>query len=91
VDNLRADLEQPDLPFIACTIGSFLGGHTKFTRSKEINDILLALPTKRPHTACVDGRDLEGHIGDKVHYDTASQITIGRRYAEEFVKLTARK
>ena len=83
IQNLRADLNEPELPFVACTIGSF---NTKpnFPYVKEINNILLTLPQREPYTACVDARDLTGHIGDRVHYNTESHIIMGQRYAAEF-------
>ena len=86
IQSLRADLKEPELPFIACTVGSF---NTKpnFPYVKEINDILLSLPKRVPHTACVDARDLTGHIGDRVHYNTASQIAMGKRYAAKLKAL----
>ena len=97
VDNLRADLQQPDLPFIACTIGSFIGQRPKqqfpkWTRWTDINEVLLALPGQRPRTACVDARDLKtGHIGDFTHYDTPSQLIIGQRFADKYFQITAAK
>lgn len=91
VDTLRADLALPELPFIACTIGSFIAVKEAYPRTQEINAILLDLPNQRPHTACVDARDLRGNIGDNMHYNTASQVVIGRRYAELYLKLTAAK
>lgn len=90
VDDLRADLSTPDLPFIACTIGE-MGESDRVADKAAINAILLSLPSKRPHTACVDARDLKGNIGDNVHFDTASQNAIGRGYAEQMKKLTATK
>ena len=90
VDNVRADLNQPELPFIACTIGSFIEKKAAvYPHVKEINAILLDLPNLRPHTACVDARDLTGSIGDNLHYNTESQTTIGPRYAEKYFSLTA--
>ncbi|MGB0258225.1 MAG: sialate O-acetylesterase [Coraliomargarita sp.] len=89
VDRYRADLNNPELPFIACTIGSFLHPHRKFTRTREINEILMSLPSKRKYTACVDARDLSGHIGDKVHYSKEAQVEIGKRFAAAYLKLTA--
>lgn len=86
VDQLRADLDEPNLPFIACTIGELRPGG----RQPEMNRLLLALPTQRPMTACVDARDLKTHIGDHVHFDTAAQEEIGRRFAAEFLRLTRR-
>jgi len=54
-----------------------------------MNRLLLSLPQKRPHTACVDARDLKTHIGDHVHFDTAAQEEIGRRYAGKYLELAA--
>jgi len=90
IDDLRADLGTPDLPFIACTIGE-MWPDTEGRQKARMNELLLSLPGKRPHTASVDARDLRGHIGDHVHFDTASQIQIGQRYAEKFLQLTQPK
>ena len=87
VDRYRKDLKQPELPFIACTIGSFIIGHPRFTHSKEINATLLRLPSKRKHTACVDARDITGR-NDRLHYDTESQVKIGKRFAAAYQGLT---
>lgn len=90
VDDLRADLATPELPFIACTIGEMRPG-TGGGKKADMNRLLLSLPDKRPHTACVDARDLKGNIGDNVHFDTASQNQIGQRYAEKFLQLSQPK
>jgi hypothetical protein len=87
VDDLRADLGSPDLPFIACTIGEMRDNEGAAGRTK-MNELLLSLPAKRPRTACVDARDLKGHIGDSVHFDTAAQNEIGRRYGGKYFALT---
>ncbi|MEM7602735.1 MAG: sialate O-acetylesterase [Verrucomicrobiota bacterium] len=88
VDRLRADFSQPDLPFIACTIGE-MNEDTDEVKRSVMNLLLLDLPNQRANTACVDARDLTGHIGDKVHFDTASQEEMGRRFAAELLKLEA--
>ncbi len=88
VDRLRADLGDPDLPFIASTIGE-MRPPAPADLKPTINAILLDLPKHRPGTACVDARDQKGHIGDSVHFDTASQEEIGRRYAAGLKKITA--
>lgn len=87
VDDLRADLGEPELPFIACTIGE-MGDSAKLADKAKMNKILLDLPSKRPQTACVDARDLKTHIGDNVHFDTAAQNEIGRRFAAKYAELT---
>ncbi|MEQ1859227.1 MAG: sialate O-acetylesterase [Chthoniobacteraceae bacterium] len=86
IDDLRADLALPELPFIACTIGE-MGDAAKLAGKAAMNQFLLALPVRRPHTACVDARDLKTHIGDNVHFDTAAQNEIGKRFAEKFAAL----
>jgi hypothetical protein len=58
-------------------------------RQPDMNRILLALPSHRPLTGCVDARDLTTHIGDSVHFDTAAQNEIGRRFASEYLRLAA--
>lgn len=86
IQGLRSDFNDTKLPFVACTIGAFNDKST-YPRVAEINEILLGLPQKLPFTACVDAKDLTGHIGDKVHYNTDSQIEIGTRYAESYLNL----
>lgn len=87
VDDLRADLVLPELPFIACTIGE-MGDGAKLPDKAAMNQLLLALPGKRARTACVDARDLKTHIGDNVHFDTAAQNEIGKRFAEKYTALS---
>lgn len=86
VDDLRTDLVQPDLPFIACTIGE-MGDPAKLAHKAGMNKILLALPSKRPFTACVDARDVRTHIGDSLHFDTSAQNEIGKRFAAKMVEM----
>jgi hypothetical protein len=59
----------------------------QLTNLKAMNDVLLALPKNVPYTACVDARDLKTHIGDQVHFDTAAQNEIGKRFAAKLLKL----
>ncbi len=87
IRSLRADLKLPDLPFIACTIGE-MKSEPRLANLKAMNGVLLSLPESVPHTACVDARDLKTHIGDAVHFDTAAQNEIGRRFAAKFIEMT---
>lgn len=86
VDDLRADFADPDLPFVACTIGE-MAKESKRADKAAMNRILLALPARRESTACVDARDVTSHIGDEVHFDTAAQDEIGRRFARAMTAL----
>ena len=91
VDRLRADLNLPDLPFVAATVSEIRPDPELNKRLARVNRILLDLPGQRSNTACVDARDLKSHIGDFVHYDTAAQDEIGRRFAAAYLELRASK
>lgn len=82
----RSDLGDPELPFIACTIGE-MGDADRLAPQQAMNAILLDLPKRVPFTACVDARDLKTHIGDHVHFDTAAQTEIGRRFARAYLEI----
>jgi hypothetical protein len=86
IEALRTDLALPELPFIACTIGEMKPA-PQLTNLKAMNEIQLALPKSVPHTACVDARDLKTHIGDAVHFDTAAQNEIGKRFAAKAIQI----
>lgn len=92
VQRLRSDLNEPELPFVACTIGTFIKPKGEYLYVADINADLLALPESLPFTACVDARDLkDGHIGDYMHYNTESQAVIGARFAGEFKSLIVKE
>ncbi|WP_461783666.1 sialate O-acetylesterase [Prosthecobacter sp.] len=86
IEALRTDLALPELPFIACTIGE-MKPEPQLTNLKAMNEIQLALPKSVPNTACVDARDLKTHIGDAVHFDTAAQNEIGKRFAAKAIQI----
>ena len=86
IEAFRADLALPELPFIACTVGEMKEGGAA-ANLKAMNEIQLNLAKSVPGSACVDARDLKTHIGDSVHFDTAAQEEIGRRFASEWMKL----
>lgn len=86
IADLRADLGIPDLPFVACTIGE-MAEPDQLAGKAAMNELLLSLPGLCPGTACVDARELKGHIGDRVHFDAASQNEIGRRLAAAWTRL----
>ncbi|MEP0367316.1 MAG: sialate O-acetylesterase [Cyclobacteriaceae bacterium] len=90
--SIRKDLDNPNLPFISGTLGSFLENKKdRFPYYIEINSSLLQMRDEVDNYACVDLSDLEGHIGDNVHFNTRSQQIIGERYAKTFLKLTNTK
>ena len=75
VQDLRADLDLPDLPFVAGQV----------INAPKINDQIAQLPEKVPNTAFVSSEGLKGQ--DRWHFDTESMQKLGERYADAILKL----
>ncbi|MBL9114198.1 MAG: sialate O-acetylesterase [Verrucomicrobiaceae bacterium] len=86
IEAFRSDLGLPELPFIACTIGE-MQPEPRLKDLMAMNQLLLNLPNRVKHTQCVDARELKTHIGDRVHFDTAAQEEMGRRFAAKMTQL----
>jgi hypothetical protein len=88
IADLRADLGQPQLPFVVGQIGEFLYQRkvqqTPFART--VNDALARIPATVPFSACVSAAGLT-HVGDEVHLDGKSQRELGKCFAAEMQKL----
>ena len=94
IHDMREELGQPTLPFIASTVGPVLETEQmkqRYPHRSQINAILLALPARAPFATCIDARDLTGHIGDALHYNTPAQQEIGRRMAAAWLTLVNSK
>ena len=76
VKHLRQDLENEDLVFIA---GEVFG-------DKNVNKLLNELPESISKGAGVSAKGLK--VFDGVHFDRASQLELGRRYAKAWLALT---
>lgn len=75
IARLRSDLKNPRLPFVA---GEIYG-------EAIVNDQLRSLPEAVPHTGLARANELT--VFDKVHFDRSSQLTLGKRYATEMLRL----
>jgi hypothetical protein len=86
IARLRAELNAPDVPFIAGQLGRFADSPwTQFRQ--QVDQAHQNLPAKVPRTGFVTSEGLK-HKGDKVHFDADSYREFGRRYAEAFLKLS---
>lgn len=73
------------LPFLCGQIGKF--EDVPWNEFKEqITQVHMSLPKHVPHTAFVSAEGFK-HLGDKVHFDSASLREFGKRYAEAYFKL----
>jgi len=77
IEDLRRDLNDPALPFVA--------GQIRFEPEQAINKVIASLPDEVEYTAVVSSEGLK--TKDKWHFDTASQIELGERYAEQMLQL----
>jgi len=83
IGHLRADLDAPDLPFVA---GQVLYDPETRAHTKQINEILAELPNVVPFTGCVLSDGLTSF--DNLHFDTKSALLLGERYAAEIQRIT---
>ena len=78
ISRFRAELGEPDLPFVAGQMGAFyVDAHPG---SEIVNAAIADLPNQVAHTAFVSAENTV-HKGDDVHFDSASARTMGERYA----------
>ncbi|MDF7824644.1 sialate O-acetylesterase [Pontiellaceae bacterium B12227] len=83
IENLRADLGAPDLPFV---IGELERDDvTVEVKERLLNEVLYTLPTLSSNTAVAT---TEGLVTlDGTHFDSAGQRELGRRYADALLSL----
>ncbi len=88
IARFRQDLGDENLPFVVARLGDFYVARNP--NAESINRILENIPNVVENTACVDVSGLI-HKGDVVHFDTKSSRELGRRYAEQMIKLERRE
>ena len=80
----RNELGDPGLPFVAGQMGAFyVDAHPG---SEVVNAAIAALPESVERTAFVSAEGT-AHKGDDVHFDSASERTMGQRYAGAMASL----
>lgn len=78
LSDLRSDLGLPNLPAIVTALGPD-PGDPAFPYHVRLRNNQLAMTGA--NLAVVTAADLTGNVGDTIHLNTASQITLGQRYA----------
>lgn len=76
VADLRNDLDDPNLLFVAGQIGTFGLNVTDF------NNMIDTISKFVDHAACASSVGLTNIPGDNNHFDRASALTLGERYAQ---------
>jgi Carbohydrate esterase, sialic acid-specific acetylesterase len=80
IGQLRKDLSVENMPVIVGELGRFLAAGAEF------NAALPEVVRRVPRCACVTSEGLSDR-GDHLHFDSASQRILGRRYAAAFLNL----
>ena len=85
IENLRTDLNAPNLPVVVGELGPYLekAGDPPFT---AVNEALRGVATNLPKVAVASSAGLTDR-GDHLHFNTASQRTFGERFAAEMIAL----
>ena len=83
IEQLRSDLDASETPVIMGELGRFRD------RSKAFNAALPEIAAQVPNCLFVTAEDLT-HKGDGTHFDARSLRTFGRRYAEAWLKWSAK-
>jgi hypothetical protein len=88
IGNLRKELGDDQLPFVAGTLGDFIHGHERLPHTKIVNQAI-KLIDKTDAVSFNGVADSQGlkHKGDSVHFDRESYLEFGRRYAEVMLDL----
>ena len=96
IEDVREDLGNPQLPFIAGNLAEFYGtgkdhkGPDRVARITKIKETLRRLPKKVPHTGFVESTGCSPAARAKVHFDRKSSLLMGKRYAKVYADLFAK-
>ncbi len=96
IEDVRKDLENPQLPFIVGNLAEFYGtgkehkAPERVARITKIKEILRSLPKKVPHTGFVESTGCSPAARAKVHFDRKSCLLMGKRYAKVYADLFAK-
>jgi len=87
--NLRTDLNDENIPFIAGKIGDFLNKN----QYAYVNTINLAIMNLKDKINNYDYVETAGfsHIGDFLHFNAYSAKELGKRYASKYIELINEK
>lgn len=92
---LCTDIDDPHLPFIIGNLAEFYGRNPQHARRinliKPVRAVLRRVGTEGPDTALVETTGLTSADSNYVHFNRASYIVLGRRYAQALARLETRQ
>ncbi len=92
IQALRADLDAPNVPFVAGELGEYLydRGPDKSPYARDVNRAITNLPAHVPMTASASSKGFKAK-SDGLHFTAESQREFGKRYAAEMIRLQSVK
>ena len=88
IARFRADLGDPELPFVIGQLGEF-GGRPWTADTRRIDSVHRAIAASVPNVAFVSTVGLRDK-GDALHFDAAAARELGERYAAAYLELVKR-
>ena len=88
IARFRADLGDPNSPFVIGQLGRF-DGKPWTAEVQRVDSVHRAIAASVPHVAYVSSEGLRDK-GDKLHFDAASARALGARYAAAYLGMTDR-
>jgi len=86
VQRFRSDLGDPNLPVLVGQLGQFEGKPWDGPH-QQVDAAHRELPSRLANVGFVSAAGL-AHKGDTLHFSAAAARTLGRRYAEEYLRIT---
>lgn len=87
--DLRIDLKDEDIPFIAGKIGDFLNTN-QYPYVNTVNSAIIDLKDIVNNYDYVETASFS-HIGDFLHFNASSAKELGKRYASKYIEMTKEK
>ncbi|MEK6477387.1 sialate O-acetylesterase [Catalinimonas sp. 4WD22] len=86
VNTFRTYTGDADLPVMIGELGPYTIPKEKQMRWNSINQLIHQFAASDPKVGVVSSHDLK-HKGDHVHFDSESQRTLGKRFAEKYLEI----
>jgi len=95
IADIRQEAADPHLPFVIGNLAEFYGVNpdhgSRIARINQLRGILYKVGTEGPDTAFVPSTGLMACDGTQVHFNRASYIIFGQRYAEAMTAIQLRQ
>jgi len=82
----REYIRNDEIPIIMGELGKFAIPEEKAERFEEVNKIIREIASEYDHVFYISSDGLE-HSGDNLHFNSAAQRELGKRYARKYIEI----